>query len=40
MDVIQIDDAGWGFPLGGVLIGAVNTRTLKFADDVLPVVFF
>jgi methionine synthase II (cobalamin-independent) len=40
MEIIQIDDAGWGFPLGGVLIGAVNTKTLKFAYDEIPVVFF
>jgi hypothetical protein len=27
--VISVDDAGWGFPLGGVLIGATNEKRVE-----------
>jgi hypothetical protein len=27
--VIQVDDAGWGFPLGGVMIGAAEGEKIK-----------
>jgi hypothetical protein len=36
--VIQIDDAGWGFPLGGVMIGAVYGD--KIVTGIIDLKFF
>ncbi len=38
--MIQIDDAGWGSLVSGVLIGAYRTETGEFACDEIPVAFF
>jgi len=37
---IQIDDAGWGCPVGGVAIGVYRVETQEFAHQVLPVTLF
>lgn len=37
---IQIDDAGWGCLLGGVLVGAYRTETQAFAWGEIPVAHF
>ena len=37
---IQIDDAGWGCPVGGVVIGAYQVVSRRFAHRVLPVALF
>jgi len=37
---IQVDDAGVGSPIGGVLIGACDSRTKDFVFDEIPVEFF
>ena len=36
--VISMDDSGWGFPLGGVLVGASDEKSFYF--DEVPVKFF
>lgn len=38
LKVIKIDDAGWGFPLCGVMIGA--TDEIQVFTDIVPVEFF
>ena len=38
--MIQIDDAGWGSLVGGVLIAATRTETGEFACGEIPVAFF
>lgn len=38
LPVIKIDDAGWGFPLCGVMVGATDEKTIHTA--VVPVEFF
>lgn len=35
---IQVDDAGWGFPLGGVMIGATDGRRVE--TGLVPVDYF
>ncbi|OYT41996.1 MAG: hypothetical protein B6U86_01330 [Candidatus Altiarchaeales archaeon ex4484_43] len=37
---IQVDDAGVGSPIGGVLIGACDSKTKEFVFDEIPVEFF
>jgi len=37
---IQIDDAGWGCLLRGVLIGVYREETQEFACDEIPVAYF
>ncbi len=37
---IFIDDSGWGFPLGGVLVGAYDTLTNSFKFKEIEVKFF
>jgi len=36
--IISVDDAGWGFPLGGVLIGATDGRCVD--TELVPVEYF
>lgn len=36
--IIRVDDAGWGFPLGGVLIGASDGKRVE--TDLVPVEYF
>lgn len=36
----MIDDSGWGFPLGGVLIGIWDSRTQQFMTGEVPVMYF
>ncbi len=36
--VVQVDDAGWGFPLGGVMIGA--TDGVRVETAMVPVEYF
>jgi hypothetical protein len=36
--VISVDDAGWGFPLGGVMIGATDGKTVE--TGLVPVDYF
>lgn len=38
--IIQIDDAGWGNPLGGVLIGAANAETSAFVSKEISIAYF
>ncbi|MBN1484907.1 MAG: hypothetical protein JXA37_09310 [Chloroflexia bacterium] len=38
LPVLRIDDAGWGFPLGGVMVGVSDERTVR--TDVVPVEYF
>lgn len=38
LPVISIDDAGWGFPLCGVMVGASDGK--KVVTDVVPVKYF
>ena len=37
---VQIDDAGWGCLLGGVIIGAYRLETQEFACQEIPARFF
>ncbi len=38
LDVIRIDDAGWGFPLGGIMVGVSDEHLVKSA--IVPVSYF
>lgn len=38
LDVLQIDDAGWGFPLCGVMVGVSDEKIVKTA--IVPVEYF
>jgi hypothetical protein len=38
LDPLRIDDAGWGFPLCGVMVGVTDERTVKTAT--VPIGFF
>lgn len=38
--IICIDDSGWGFPLGGVLVGAYDNLTKDFVFKEIGVKFF
>lgn len=38
LPVLRIDDAGWGFPLGGVMVGVSDGKDVKTA--IVPVEFF
>lgn len=40
LEVIQIDDAGIGFPLCGIMVGACLSREKHLVTDVVPVSFF
>ncbi len=37
---IQIDDAGWGNPVGGVIIGAIRVETGDFYHSLIEVSYF
>lgn len=38
LEVIQVDDAGWGYPLGGVMVGITDGK--RMVADVVPVMYF
>jgi len=38
LKLLKIDDAGWGFPLGGVMVGVTDEITIK--TEVVPVEYF
>ncbi|MBC8184545.1 hypothetical protein H8E88_25905 [candidate division KSB1 bacterium] len=38
LDVLRIDDAGWGFPLLGVMVGVSDERDVK--SEMVPVEYF
>ncbi|MBN2090098.1 hypothetical protein JW964_10805 [candidate division KSB1 bacterium] len=38
LPVLRIDDAGWGFPLGGVMVGVTDEQAVKTA--IVPVEYF
>jgi len=38
LDVLRIDDAGWGFPLCGVMVGVSDEREVKSA--IVPIEYF
>jgi len=38
--VIEIDDSGWGCPVGGVLIGALRRESEEYLSGIIPVSFF
>ncbi|MCR4428115.1 MAG: hypothetical protein NUV68_02055 [Caldiserica bacterium] len=38
--MLEIDDSGWGCPIGGVLIGALRRETEEFLTGIIPVSFF
>ncbi len=37
---VQIDDAGWGSLIGGVVVGVYRTSTGEFAHEVIAPRFF
>jgi hypothetical protein len=40
LELIQIDDAGMGFPLCGIMVGICCSRAHRLVTDVVPVTFF
>lgn len=38
LPVLRIDDAGWGFPLGGIMVGVSDEQVVKTA--IVPVEYF
>jgi len=38
LKLLMIDDAGWGFPLGGVMVGVTDNQTIK--TDIVPISYF
>lgn len=38
--MLEIDDSGWGCPVGGVLIGVLRRETEEYLTGIIPVSFF
>lgn len=38
--MLEIDDSGWGCPIGGVLIGVLRRETEEYLTGIIPVSFF
>jgi len=38
--VLEIDDSGWGCPVGGVLIGVLRRETEEYLTGIIPVSYF
>lgn len=40
MNILSVDDSGWGCLLGGVMIGMYNSGTNKFLARLIPIKYF
>lgn len=38
--MLEIDDSGWGCPVGGVLIGVLRRETEEYLTGIIPVSYF